>query len=158
MSDDIGVEQLIQLVSGDRAWVSKAACRGLDPNLFHSAFGDYYSQKDALTVCNGVGSTRKKVGVDPCPVREQCLNYAMSMPSRVDIMGVYGGKSHKQRVILRRGTTNKKGKPRSPCGTHAGYRSHLRFNEKTCDECRAANALHKMLLLESKNERRPVSA
>jgi hypothetical protein len=147
------VEELIGLVNVDRSWMEHAACRGIHPNLFHSEFGDYQTQKQALVVCNGVTATRKTCGVNPCPVREQCLEYAMSLPPRTDTHGVYGGKTHKQRVSLRsvRGVT--KGKPRSPCGTQAGYRSHLRFNEKTCDECRKANALHKMLLLESKNAR-----
>jgi len=152
------VEQFVQLVVADRSWMERASCRGVDPNLFHSEFGDFGTQKDALLICNGVKATRKTLGVGPCPVREQCLEYAMSLPSRSDTHGVYGGKTHKQRVNLRsfRGTT--KSKPRSPCGTQAGYRSHLRFGEKTCDECRKANALHKMLLLESKNARNAVSA
>ena len=138
------VEELFGLVHVDRSWMEKASCRGISPNLFHSEFGDY--------------PTRRTCGVDPCPVRDQCLEYAMSLPPRTDTHGVYGGKTHKQRVGLRsiRGVTNSR--PRLPCGTQGGYRSHLRFNEKTCDECRKANALHKMLLLESKNVSNAVSA
>lgn len=30
--------------------------------------------------------------------------------------------------------------PTRPCGTEAAYRRHLRHEEATCGECRAANA------------------
>ena len=152
------VEEFVQLVNVDRSWMEKAVCRGIHPNFFHSEFGDFHTQKGALAICNGVKATRKTLGVDPCPVRDQCLEYAMSLPARTDTHGVYGGKTHKQRVNLRSSRGITKSKPRSPCGTQAGYRSHLRFGEKTCEECRKANALHKMLLLESKNARNAVSA
>ena len=85
---DIEIGELIHLATVDRSWMEKASCRGVDPNLFHSEFGDFGTQKDALMICNGVKATRKTLGVDPCPVREQCLEYAMALPARTDTHGV----------------------------------------------------------------------
>ena len=66
-------------------WRDEAACKGLDPNLFHTARGE--STREAVAVCVG------------CLVVEQCLEYAMSNNIKV---GIWGGKSERQRRMLRR--------------------------------------------------------
>lgn len=66
-------------------WRDDAACKGLDPNLFHTARGE--STREGIAVCAG------------CLVIEQCLEYAMSNNIKV---GIWGGKSERQRRMLRR--------------------------------------------------------
>jgi len=139
---------------GDLSWMVNATCRGLSPNLFHPERGDVGTQREALKICNGDQrrvkdfKTRKfhMVGAPPCPVKEQCANYILSMSSAEDMCGVYGGMTHKQRQLKRRqeGTHHLNvTRKRPPCGTMAGYAAHLRRKEPTCDACRQQNALWK---------------
>lgn len=129
-------------------WMTKAACRGADPNLFFPERGDWGLQQQALQICNGtkvtVAAGRKKgivIGQDPCPVKEQCLQYALSLPAHQDSCGVWGGLTHKARTKLRRN------QPVvldfAPCGTVRAYRRHLKAQEKPCDRCREANTADK---------------
>lgn len=62
----------------------------------------------AKRLCNGHSRTFRQRGrepwvdvVEPCPVRDQCLAYALSMPERDDY-GVWGGTSEKERRVMRR--------------------------------------------------------
>lgn len=66
-------------------WREDAACKGLNPELFHPARGEDAYQ--AIAVCAG------------CLVVEQCLHFALSNGIKV---GIYGGKSERQRRMLRR--------------------------------------------------------
>ena len=66
-------------------WQIAAACRGVDPDLFFTERGEKTS--DAKAVCRG------------CPVREDCLEYAMA---NVEKFGVWGGLSERERRRLRR--------------------------------------------------------
>lgn len=68
-------------------WRDEAACKGLDPNLFHTGRGE--STKEAVAVCVG------------CLVVEQCLKYAMDNMIKV---GVWGGTTERQRRRMRRET------------------------------------------------------
>ncbi len=67
------------------AWYDEAACRGVDPALFHPARGD--STREAKAVC------------ERCPISEQCLEYALA---NVEKFGIWGGKSERERRIIRR--------------------------------------------------------
>ena len=68
------------------AWHQHGACRGADPNLFFPARGE--SVKEAKAVCAR------------CPVRAECLEYALL--HRIE-HGVWGGASERERRrILRR--------------------------------------------------------
>jgi len=69
------------------AWFAAAACRGLDPELFHPDRGMTIQLEEALAVCA------------TCEVREPCLRYALANSER---FGVWGGKSAKQRAEMRR--------------------------------------------------------
>ncbi len=66
-------------------WAKEANCRGLEPKMFHTERGE--STREAMAVCVG------------CVVVEQCLHYALSNGIKY---GVWGGKSERQRRILRR--------------------------------------------------------
>lgn len=76
-------------------WRERAACRGSDPNLFFPERGDHAGLAAAKAVCNG-----KPGAPDPCPVRDDCLAWALSLPVLADV-GVMGGMSWKQRKRLR---------------------------------------------------------
>jgi len=69
------------------SWQYKARCRSLsiDPEIFFPQLGG--SIREAIRVC------------EPCPVRLECLEYALRIDERY---GVWGGKSNTQRGKLRR--------------------------------------------------------
>ena len=71
------------VVMGD--WVEQAACAGVDPALFFPDRGA--SLADARQVCAG------------CPVRVECLEYALEAGEK---FGVWGGTSEKERRAMRR--------------------------------------------------------
>jgi hypothetical protein len=60
----------------DRPWIERAACVGLDTNLFYPTEEDRGVAKQALKACRA------------CPVRVQCLQYALDSE---DIYGIHGG-------------------------------------------------------------------
>lgn len=107
---DALLEEFQNFIRQDRTWMTRAACRGLHPNLFHPTVSDMGTQKQALAVCNGEQrkvmnrKTRsiELIGPPPCPVKEECFEYIMSMTQTQDVGGVYAGMSHKTRRLLRR--------------------------------------------------------
>ena len=72
--------------SADRSWLDRAACQGLDTNLFFTERGESTAQVKA--VCKA------------CPVRVDCLNYALDTGQH---FGVWGGVSERGRRRMRRG-------------------------------------------------------
>lgn len=67
-------------------WRRQAACRGIDPDLFHPEQGE--STAPAKAVCAS------------CPVWRDCLSYALSDPS---MHGVAGRTSDRERRRIRLG-------------------------------------------------------
>lgn len=70
-------------------WARKAACSGADPDLFFPRLGnDAKAQaRAAKEICAG------------CPVRVECLEYALVTPQK---HGVWGGTTEKERIRIRR--------------------------------------------------------
>lgn len=68
-----------------RSWMVDAACVGVDPDLFFPEPGA--SVQEAKAVCAG------------CPVREECLDYAMSHHEN---WGIWGGVTARERARMRR--------------------------------------------------------
>lgn len=68
-------------------WMIDAACAGADLDLFFPAQGTK-GTSEALAYCRR------------CPVRQQCLDYALSFPHR-DLPGIWGGLNENQRNALR---------------------------------------------------------
>lgn len=66
------------------SWRARAACLGADPNLFFPEPNHHGLQ--AKAVCS------------TCPVRVECLEYAMAHKA----YGVWGGTSERERRTLRR--------------------------------------------------------
>lgn len=71
-------------------WIRHAACTRTDPELFFpvsaEGAGDHQRRR-AARVCAG------------CPVRAQCLDYALESGQRA---GVWGGLDERERAALRR--------------------------------------------------------
>ena len=74
----------IQL-SPDRNWMQEADCRNEDPSHF---FPD-----------QGVSPTVAREICDGCPVRQECLNHALT---HGEWWGVWGGKTETERRRIRR--------------------------------------------------------
>lgn len=125
-------------------WVSKARCRGMDPNIFMPEPGD--STAEIKEICNGKMYKRfnrdkqrnELVGEPPCPVRGQCLQYAMELPGKV--VGIFGGTSEKERRALRSEFRMDGAQKRIQHGTIGGYKAEWRFGLEHCDACLEANA------------------
>lgn len=66
-------------------WQQRAACRGVDPDMFFPERG---------------GATREiKAVCDACPVEEECLLYALA---NGELFGIWGGRSERERRRMRR--------------------------------------------------------
>lgn len=68
----------------ERDWVRQAACRGADPAIFFPGRGE--STREVKAICRG------------CPVRAECLTYAIQ---HGEWHGIWGGLSEHQRRKLR---------------------------------------------------------
>lgn len=66
-------------------WQDQAACLGMDPDLFFPERGA--STRDAKSICNS------------CPVRVDCLEYALANGEK---FGIWGGMSERERRRIRR--------------------------------------------------------
>ena len=69
----------------NRNWYASAACKGCDPELFFPRRGDDVSSRSAKRVCA------------TCPVKIQCLDFAISNHEH---FGIWGGVSDKGRRKL----------------------------------------------------------
>ena len=67
-----------------RDWMADAACRGMDPNIFHPVRGENTGRLRA--VCND------------CPVIEPCRTLALADPS---LYGFWGGTGQRERQRIR---------------------------------------------------------
>lgn len=74
-------------------WHSDAKCRDLPPSFFFPEDGGDTSAESAKDVCWG------RDGKGECPVRQECLEYALS---HNEIFGIWGGESERQRRPIRR--------------------------------------------------------
>lgn len=76
------------------AWQFKGACNGVDPELFYLPYNIRGEEKriqiaEAKAVCA------------KCPVREQCLEFALAVE---EPFGIWGGMSEEERQLLIRRT------------------------------------------------------
>mgnify|MGYP003340166877 CR=1 FL=1 len=89
-------------------WRTQARCRGLGPNLFFSDKGEAQTQATAMMICHGAQFTNSDTtGLEltdtgqPCPVRHDCLEYALRFDSDEDY-GIFGGTTPSERRLIRR--------------------------------------------------------
>lgn len=111
-------------------WRDKASCSGADPELWFPKSGREEAADRAIRICNS------------CPVREQCLKFAVD--NEIDF-GIFGGVTARQRYPGR-------AKPRQystvektelqPCGTPAAALRHRRRGDPPCDACHYGHGRH----------------
>ena len=113
---------------GDTTWMSEALCVNVESELFFSE--DRAGIRAAKSICA------------VCPVREECLRYALERP---DLDGIWGGTTTSERRQLRRRARSNR-KPGLACGekvgSERGFRAHHRVGEPACPRCRDAHAAH----------------
>lgn len=80
------------VVTESYTWQSEAACRSADPNLF---FGPQHEAREI----KAARETKAKAICGTCPVREACLDFAMSTN---EPFGVWGGLNELERRRLAR--------------------------------------------------------
>lgn len=102
-------------------WREAALCRQID-------VGDVF-----FPVAGGSTRAAKMICLD-CPVRAQCLAYALE---RNEPFGIWGGLSERERRKVKRGE-NVPVFNLEPCGTVAAFQRHVRDGETPCEPCRAA--------------------
>lgn len=64
------------------SWREQAACKNESPSLFFAEKNDKSFHK-AIKICNN------------CPVRQECLDYAIQIPER---LGIWGGLGYRGRL------------------------------------------------------------
>jgi WhiB family redox-sensing transcriptional regulator len=74
-------------------WMSQAACRGLDSNIFYP---------DPPKRGIGIAAARACL---PCPVQDECLLWALQKPEK---FGVWGGTSERDREAILKGIYRKR--------------------------------------------------
>jgi WhiB family redox-sensing transcriptional regulator len=72
------------------SWRNKAACQGLDPDIFYPPEDD--EAPEAKEVCGG------------CPVQEACLEHALSVREKDGIWGGFTERERRRIVRQRRRT------------------------------------------------------
>ena len=111
----------------DEGWRLSAACRGMDPALFHPGQREQISA-EVVDTCAG------------CQVRADCLDHAL----RFETHGYWAGTTAHQREKLReaRGIVLERLEyrpfPKDVCGTSGGWQRHRRRGEDPCGLCREA--------------------
>jgi WhiB family transcriptional regulator, redox-sensing transcriptional regulator len=80
----VGAGSVVRIVKVGR-WTDRAACRGTDTEIFFPANPD--EEAEALSICA------------TCPVRAQCLDYAVR---NRETYGIWGGTTPEQRRRIRR--------------------------------------------------------
>jgi hypothetical protein len=99
------------------AWMTDAACRGMNPDLFYPEVGTTTAQ--AKHVCR------------TCPVNRDCLTHAIDTGEN---FGIWGAHSTNERKAVRNGTQPKP----ITHGTVSGERAHRYRGEAPCPQCRTA--------------------
>jgi WhiB family transcriptional regulator, redox-sensing transcriptional regulator len=80
-------------------WMTEAACKGADPDWFHPPDG-YPSLKEyGLAICKH------------CPVKQDCLEYALSFKLIEDHYGIFGGTTPIERHRIRTKRTHQRKQP-----------------------------------------------
>lgn len=66
-------------------WMQRSACLDIDPELFYPSKGDAPRSRTARRICGG------------CPVRDECLAYAVK---HHEVFGIWGGRTPRERREL----------------------------------------------------------
>ena len=125
------------------AWIDRAACRGVDPNLMVPEKSDLGAIQTAKEICA------------TCPVKQECRDYGLEVHRQSDLDGVFGGlsKIERLRILRQENLPRRRQTPINngmrfysparefvPCGTTSAYLRHLRYKEIPCHACKQAHA------------------
>lgn len=83
--DESNTDWMLMLEQPNEPWRKQAACKGTDPELFFPTRGE--PTEDAKAICGR------------CPVRVDCLEYALD---NREMYGLWGGESERSRRRLRK--------------------------------------------------------
>ena len=77
----------------DRSFMNKAACKGMDPELFMPVRGENLKIRAAKKVCQF------------CPVQTECAEYGLQLATMYDTHGIFGGltRSERETILRERG-------------------------------------------------------
>lgn len=85
MTDHDDLDPNPRIAPDSHGWWDRGACVGVDPALFFPARGE--STTEAKRICRA------------CPVREECLDHALTPP--LERFGIWGGLSERERRRIR---------------------------------------------------------
>jgi WhiB family redox-sensing transcriptional regulator len=114
--------------------MKKAACKGIDPDLFMPLRGENLKIKKAKEICAS------------CPVQLECRNYGLQLAQIYDTHGIFGGWTRQQRSkeLRRLGLSQRRwgsgGPQNMKHGTKLGYLTHILAGETPCEICVEAEA------------------
>lgn len=111
-------------------WMDDAVCVETDPDAFFPEKGG--NPREAKQICNG---SKKNAA---CPVRDQCLEWALANDER---FGIFGGKSERERRELKRERPATPRKPPPAHGTEARAMWDRRRQITPCQSCRDAERI-----------------
>ena len=74
----------------DRTFMSKAACKGMDAELFMPLRGENLKIRAAKQICNF------------CPVKSECAEYGLQISMLYDTHGIFGGLTRSEREMILR--------------------------------------------------------
>jgi WhiB family redox-sensing transcriptional regulator len=119
---------IVDLVLTDEAeeWQAEALCAETDPEAFFPEKGG--STRAAKSICNGSKNAA------PCPVKDQCLAYALEHDER---FGIWGGLAERERRSLKRAQDPMPRAPQPPPthGTAARAQWDRRHGATPCEAC-----------------------
>ena len=77
----------------DISFMSKAACKGMDPEMFMPVRGENLKIRAAKKICQF------------CPVQTDCAEYGLQLSTRYDTHGIFGGltRSERETILRERG-------------------------------------------------------
>jgi WhiB family redox-sensing transcriptional regulator len=112
----------------DITWMDRASCQDSPPDVFFPNVGRGRGNRAIQAALS-----RAKAICAFCPVKTDCLNYALE--HRIED-GIWGGASEEERRAIRRQAST------TPIrhGTNGGYRRHHERKDPPCDACRQAHA------------------
>jgi WhiB family redox-sensing transcriptional regulator len=90
--------RITQMIGDLPRWMSHSACRDVDPELFFGPDFGWGREHSEAPVARAKREASAKALCQTCPVREACLEYAMTAPEHD---GVWGGVTAAERERMR---------------------------------------------------------
>ncbi len=77
----------------NRSFMSKAACKGMDPEMFMPVRGENLKIRAAKQICRS------------CAVQTDCAEYGLQLSTMYDTHGIFGGltRSERETILRERG-------------------------------------------------------